>query len=593
MLKSISLVILSFSLLATANAVANPLALFVEQCLQYSPNLSALAQQSPDKAAINAVEFEKQTLALNNINDRIQYYRPFANDNLSKQGLLWCQLHLADELYALNTSNNTQQLIESMHLLESPYNQLAQRLENIQQTQWDLIEKSKLHSAQATVDQALSTRQLQIKFNSTECELTPQTHDHTQEQSQQSNINIHIAKYLHQQTNEQCRQKAWFAYQLRAKSKVHSALNVIHQLHQQRAQDKGYNNAAQLMLANSQLSPTNLKEFLDTQTASFSVAPWNLAQALSRTEKSPTITPVATKDYLARLLSQLSVFGIHTDLIKDSAIQTAELTQNTGEQKQHTQILRIWHHQRLLGEIYTYPHTSQEQQLHVKGQLIRQSVIGHQFGQYALSFPIQLTQQKQQKQLIDELSQAIVSLSQGGQFYLLTHKTQNQQHHAIASMWLSHYLTQFQHFAPPSEREKLIQNYQTQMRVFKSKVALAFYQHSRSINDLEWLTLKDDLSLAFTQGFGQPWPNATDTIYSFQAIANQGISYYLPLWQDAVAKLIINQASSTFSAVEIFNILVVNEAYLSFNDQLEQLIGAPIDPHSLIWRIKHVATAQE
>ncbi|WP_160052845.1 hypothetical protein [Shewanella litoralis] len=592
MLKSISLVILSFSLLATANAVANPLALFVEQCLQYKPDLTSLKQEPVSSSVVNAVEFEKQTLALNNINDRIQYYRPFATDSLSKQGLLWCQLHLADELYELTTAKQTQQLIDVLQYQSAPYNQLAEQLKHIKDSQWSLTEKSKLHSAQATVNQALSERQLQMQFNDEQCLLASQSVIDENTQQASTNIDIHIAKYLLKQPNAKCRQQAWVAYQLRAKSKLLTAMSYIHELQQQRAIEQGYLNAAELALAPYDLTPAMLNRFLDTQTKSIGIAPWDIAQALFLTQKAAPIEVVSSQDYLSQLFDQLIPLGIRIEYIAQQDTVSDSKTDNIN-------IIRIWHQQRLLGEIYTYPLSQQQPQqssksaLSISGQLIKQTVIGHQFGQYALSFPAILTTQKQQQKLIAALSDAIVSLAQGGQFYLLAHKTQNKQQHAIASLWLSHYLTQLQPFSATSEREQLALQYQQQMRVFRSKVALHYYQFSGNLDNSDWLAYNTELSAAFADSFGQSWPSATDAIYSFQAIANEGISHYLPLWQDAVAQLIISQSAAQHSSLDIFNLLIVNEAYLPFNDQLEQLIGSPIDPHSLIWRFKHASTAQE
>ncbi|MCT8986722.1 hypothetical protein [Shewanella phaeophyticola] len=226
-------------------------------------------------------------------------------------------------------------------------------------------------------------------------------------------------------------------------------------------------------------------------------------------------------------------------------------------------------------------------------QLIKQSVIGHQFGQYSITYPKTLNSQKQQQKLIEALSQAIVSLAQGSQYYLLANKTQNSQQHAIASLWLSQYLRSSQHFAPLSSRAQLALQYQTQMRVFRAKVALHFYLFTGDIDNAEWLSHNAKLSAAFANSFGQPWPQATDVIYSYQAIANQGISDYLPLWQQALTELITQQGNDRLSNPAIFDLLVINEAYLPINDQLEQLIGLPVDPHSLIRRFKHAGTMQE
>jgi hypothetical protein len=586
MLKSISLVILSFSLLATAHAVANPLALFVEQCLLYQPDLTALDSDNTLTANQKATEFELQTLALNNINDRVQYYRPFATDTLSKQGLLWCQLHLADELYELLNAKTTKQLIDSLQT--TPYQPLAEQLIHLQQSQWELTAKSKLHSAQAAVTQALAERQLTMQFNDEQCKITDPSGSNTQQE--QPNIDIRIAKYLLVQPNEDCRKQAWFAYQTRAKSKIQSAISFIHELNQQQAQAQGYQNAAQLMLAPYDLSPAMLNMFLDSQTKQLTVAPWNMAQALSHTQKASAIKPISAHDYLLVLLSKLTEFGIIAQSIPPDRLEHHPPTQAGQTQ---VQIIRIMHQQRVLGEIYTYPQTQQPLPFKVNGQLIKQTVIGHQFGQYALSFPDQLTTQSQQLQLINELSHAIVSLAQSGQFYLLNRKTQNLQRHAVASLWLSHFLSQSEPFAPMSEREQLTQAYQTQMNVFRSKASLMFYQYSASLTHEDWLKADKDLSAAFEQSFGRPWPHATDAIYSYQAIANKGISLYLPLWHQAIAQLIMTQAPVAYSAQDIFDLLIVNESQLSFNNQLEQLIGPPIDPYSLIRRFNHAETPQE
>ncbi|WP_282110744.1 hypothetical protein [Shewanella algicola] len=588
MLKSISLVILSFSLFATASAVANPLALFVEQCLQYQPKLTPLSQNASLSPAHQAVEFEKNTLALNNINDRIQYYRPFATDSLSKQGLLWCQLHLADELYMLTQATQTLALIDVLQTEPAPYKQLSERLLTVKQNQWDIEQKSKLHSAQASVNQALSQRQLQMQFNDEQCVLpqaTPQTDT--------NNIDIHIAQYLIKQSNENCRKQAWFAYQTRAKHKIKSAISYIQQLQQQRALTLGYQNTAEYVLATHGLNADLLSQFLNDQTEQLDIAPWNIARALSQTAKPEAIEAVSAQAYLLQLLSKLAPLGLRVELLADKTTAEQQTNKQSADDAPTINIIRLWHKQRLLGELYTYPLAQDALSKRINAQLIKQSVIGHQFGQYSITYPKTLNSQKQQQKLIEALSQAIVSLAQGSQYYLLANKAQNRQQHAIANLWLSHFLRSTQHFAPMSTREQLTLQYQTQMHAFRAKVALSFYQFTGEIDDAEWLNLNARLSAEFANSFGQPWPQATDVIYSYQAIANQGISDYLPLWQQALMQLITQQGNDRLSNLAVFDLLVINEAYLPIHDQLEQLIGAPIDPHSLIWRFKHAGTLQE
>ncbi|MBB1441093.1 hypothetical protein H5202_21070, partial [Shewanella sp. SG41-4] len=324
---------------------------------------------------------------------------------------------------------------------------------------------------------------------------------------------------------------------------------------------------------------------------------WNIAQALSNVSRSPKIETITTNDFLQHIFASLEPLDLKFELVEKSSIDNdLNADDNKHNSLSDTQLIRVWHQQRLLGEIFTYSQNTKLPSLNVDGRLIKQSVIGHQFGQYAISFPRQLTKSTQQQKLIIALSQALVSLAQGGQFYFLPNKGQNTNTHAIATQWLSHYIKQQLNVPELSDRYKLIEQYQQQMRVFRSKVALTFYQYKGDFKDREldiWLNKNQALSIDFEQSFGQPWPNATDAIYSYQAIANEGINHYLPLWQTALTQLIIAEIPNKISTKEIFNLLIVNEKQLTLDEQLEQLIGLPIDPHSLIRRFKHAGTAQE
>mgnify|MGYP003636318848 FL=1 len=603
MLKSIFVATLFFNLLATTHAVANPLALFIEQCLQYQPDLAQQTLVSFQSVEQQAVTFEKNTLALNNINDRIQYYRPFANNSINRQGLLWCQLHLADELNAVVSAPQTLYLIDQLPYLAPPYNQLGQRLETIKRAQWPVIEKSKLHGAQASIDQALSQQHFTLQFNQQDCVLPQQTettikHQDT-EPTQNTNIDISIAKYLIKQPKEYCRKQAWLAYQTRAKEQQAAAVESIHFLQQQQAHRQGYANTAQAQLASHRLTPQLLQQFLDSQTANIDIAPWNIAQTLSDISKSSSMEMMTTNVFLQQIFTNLKPLNLKFELITiEKPRVEGETSSDDGQQNSlnETQIIRVWHQQRLLGEIFTYPQADQQSRQDVNGQLIKQTVVGHQFGQYALSFPPQLTRATQQQKLINQLSQAIVSLAQGGEFYFLNHKAQNTDAHAIATLWLVNYIKQQLKLESISKRYQLVAQYQQQLWVFRAKVALDFYQYDGDFNNTEqdtWLSHNQQLSAYFEQSFGQQWPQATDAIYSYQAIANEGVNYYLPLWQSALTQLIMNQTPANISTGEIFNLLVVNETHLTLNDQLEQLIGLPIDPHSLIRRFKHAGTTQE
>ena len=77
------------------------------------------------------------------------------------------------------------------------------------------------HTAQASVNQALSQRQFIMQFNQQDCVLT----NTLNEEPINTNIDIRLAKYLIHQPIEQCRKQAWLAYQIRAKD------NKLQRLH--------------------------------------------------------------------------------------------------------------------------------------------------------------------------------------------------------------------------------------------------------------------------------------------------------------------------------------------------------------------------
>lgn len=132
MRKSIFAISLYFSLnvFATGQAVADPLALFIEQCLSFNsrqliPIPTAWKKANLSKELTNLpsqqiLDFSQGLLVLNNLNDRNQYYRTLLQrspsttvDNDLQQGLLFCQIHLADELNHLLSSINADAIAES------------------------------------------------------------------------------------------------------------------------------------------------------------------------------------------------------------------------------------------------------------------------------------------------------------------------------------------------------------------------------------------------------------------------------------------------------------------------------------------------
>lgn len=94
------------STLGAAYAAPSPVPLLVEQCLR-QPNIDlagafASYARTRNLSALTLADkvlvLEQQTIGLNNVNDRLTYYRGLPLSGDERQGLLQCQLRLADTL---------------------------------------------------------------------------------------------------------------------------------------------------------------------------------------------------------------------------------------------------------------------------------------------------------------------------------------------------------------------------------------------------------------------------------------------------------------------------------------------------------------
>ncbi|MBO6227394.1 MAG: peptidase M3A, partial [Shewanella sp.] len=64
------------------------------------------------------------------------------------------------------------------------------------------------------------------------------------------------------------------------------------------------------------------------------------------------------------------------------------------------------------------------------------------------------------------------------------------------------------------------------------------------------------------------------------------------LWQASLAKLIDQATLGCQDKLQLFNLLVVNEDALNVSEQLNAIIGAPVDSASLIQRISNSAASE-
>ena len=595
----ISLFSLSLYSLDVAYAAPSPVPLLVEQCLRL-PSIELAAafantrSNTPEATlAQQALIFEQQTLGLNNINDRLNYYRGFNLPSEEREGLLQCQLHLADTLSQLLSQTELSQLAYALAQGNAEQILLSQQLKQLLQQHWSAEEKAKLHTAQASIGQGLGSQQYSIAFNDSQCqpEATQQQHHLHKEDdksdepklssAKQSDFSGTIVSYLLTQENAVCRQNVWQAYQARASETNQTVLQRIAEQRQQAASAAGFTDYSTLALSSQQLSsPELVKAFLDSQTQNLQVAPWDIGRTLSQqtSAKGPTWQ---TSDVLSRSFTYLHAFGLQFETIATANAEKIPTDLNRPH------IVRVYHQQRLLGEIYVA--YNQNPQQGSQQQTLRQSVLGQQFGQQALDLKPQLSNYKDIEQLTESIAEAVTSLAKASHFYLNNAMGQSQDSHFVASLWLAEVLRhqlfpQFEH-TYLQERETLAKAYSKQLKVFRAKVAVNFYQNSSA-------QVYPDLCVEFNASFGQDWPQTQDYPYSFNAIANEGPLYYQSLWQASLAQLIAQSTFNCQDKLKLFNVLVINEDALSLSDQLKAVIGAPVDSAALIQRISNSAASE-
>ncbi|MGL5046463.1 MAG: M3 family metallopeptidase, partial [Shewanella sp.] len=219
----LSLLSLSLCVMNAAHAEQSPVPLLVEQCLRL-PKIDLAAVFANARLttpqltlAHRALLFEQQTLGLHNINDRLNYYRGFKLPSEEREGLLQCQLHLADTLSQLLSQTELSQLAYALAQGNAEQILLGQQLTQLLQQHWNTEYKAKLYTAQASISQGLASQQFNLAFNDSQCqpEVTLPHHLHKEDDnsdepksssSKQSDFSGTIVSYLLTQKNAVCRQ---------------------------------------------------------------------------------------------------------------------------------------------------------------------------------------------------------------------------------------------------------------------------------------------------------------------------------------------------------------------------------------------------
>ncbi|MGL5391788.1 MAG: hypothetical protein ACRDA8_10540, partial [Shewanella sp.] len=346
------------SLSPWAYGAPSPVALLAEQCLRLpsiqlasafaseqtanapdaanTVSRAAMAAEQSEQALLalkrRAILLERETLGLNNIHDRLNYYRSFELSELERQGLLQCQLRLSDMLGQLVTQAEFIKLAEDLHQGDGELMLLGAQLTRLRETHLPKDAKAKLHMAQASIRQGLAAQEVNLNFAQGKCQLpsapsavegshealkpalnSPSADDKTEPHAHK--LTTTIAQYLLKQEDSDCRRQVWQAYQSRAKSRSQLALSTIVALRQASAQAAGFKDFSQWSLQRHYLASSELVHvFLESQTQSIAVAPWDLGRQLAML---PAANGPArsTVEVLVESIDYLKALGLSFELL--------------------------------------------------------------------------------------------------------------------------------------------------------------------------------------------------------------------------------------------------------------------------------------
>lgn len=600
MLKRILVLLLQFSFCYFAQAQSqNPVFLLEQECLHF-PTIninnidSQIGSQNVSKVANN---LERQLLGIYNINDRIKYFHQQQQVRSERNALLRCQLHLADIFSQLINSSKFNQLLQLLKQSNNnQYTQLAKYLFHIQQQELDSKQKSQLATAQASFQQSLGDTSLTLNIIKPQCQMpvfaarsdanlaksnyintnnlntdnakinsigTNVSNKHKPLVSK--NINMNVAWYLINQTNAGCRQDVWLAYQNRANIKNHTALNRILAIRSQQAKHAGYQDYASMQLANTYLKSTQtVIQFLQQQLKPKIATPWNIGRDLSLQSKK-NFKSITGKLLLKDLLASLQPLAIRVE-------------------KPQANIIRLWHRNFFLGDIYINEVNSPAQSHAFPYSPLIKPVIGRQFGLSFLSLPSTVTSQSQQQKLIQAFAQAISDLSAGSHFYF-NNQTENKM---IGVYWLTQFIWQqfikhdINNATATSERFQLINDYKKQIKIIRALMIIQVYSA-----DFNAIAINGTNKLQ--QTIFKQWQVNKWSPYGFNAMVTFGPLYFESIWQQTLADYIFKQTYQCQTAEYIYNTLIVNEGNLPLQQILTKLIWQSVSPKSLIRKFKHAA----
>lgn len=572
------LFISSLAINSQANANQQGIALLVRQCLSQPPisstfTLLALDKQKGNRVnerlALAAVEFERQTLGFQNIYSLLQYYqaKKLKLPSSLQEAIVQCQLRLADQFEEL--TQNTEFKTFITELKRSNEVHLAQLGHHLYEQSWNplsRVKKSQLHVAEANILSRLNSKALHLDKFPIQCQLQ-EAKEKSDAKSKQVKNRFDIRHYLTTQENSECRQQIWQAYQRRAKKFTTPPMELIVNIRQAQAREVGFSDYAHYQLRNNFLNtPHKVKQFLDSQTKALNFAPWDINRKLSMRDKPNTKSKTPPLPLDIKRLTKLTLLPFNKlGLILEPVSPNS---------------LHLWHENRFLGEIIVTTSNA------FYSSSIRKSVIGHQFGQSELSIKNEIRTNKDIKQLAKVLAKSIEHLVPGQHHYLNAALSLEPDMANIPTKWLSSFLAEqllnlpaLKGYQSRSQQLEIIADYQQQLKVFRSKIALNLFQ-------AETVKSYPDITSEFEKSFNGKWPQASDMQYAFKSIVYQGTNFYNALWQDKLTLLITHQA--TIEPQVIFSQLIVNEKALPVSKRLEMVLNKKLVLSDLLLSIREI-----
>ncbi|QBF84720.1 hypothetical protein EXU30_20135 [Shewanella maritima] len=546
-----SLLLLSFIAAAIPAAANNSIDLLVNQCLSYQvPIPKPLTDKgSLDQLATTYTQYQSHLLGLYNLSDRVSYYRQFASSSEQREKLLSCQIKLNNLL--TDTAIQSQDLLQRVQQsnlgaqFSASATQLLSEIEPKHQAQLS----DKIVAASTAYRHNFNNKKLAINIAGKPCQLVA-----TSNLVKPSDV----AKYLLKQQNAQCRKLVWLDHQIKSKTINQSILQDLWQIYQQQAHSKGYVGYSQMQLAKHQLNSQQIDQFFDNLVGELElktdkVAPWDIPAKLKHAGETKETEQISYNNSIPGHQLLNTIFKTLSSLqYRFEQLEVEPTSVSANNNKQDVTTFRVWQQQRLLGELSIITHDNKN----ISANMLKQTVVGEQFGSWAISLPNTELSQRNQAKLIERVSRSIVSLSQTNRFYNLNHLPQNSEQQ-ITQYWLTAFIKHNIGHTRVSQRQKLMSDYTSRLRLFRAVLAYEFFAlKSFDQQTYAWHQFETSANERFVRLFGEDLEHAVDLLYSYRALVNEGPVYFLPIWYEHQANQLFDPQADTASLQQTYQKLL-------------------------------------